>query len=166
MKSVKGSGIISFLFKALIIAFYVTILTVSGSCDRNNSRKVSSDVPPTLEPPALQDPSMTGSDTIWNFAGKMPVLPGNKEALFTYIGRNLRYPENAKLNSVQGKVVVKFCVTGKGDVKDHQVIQSISPDLDAEALRVIKTIIRFEPGYQNGKPVAVWYEVPISFKLQ
>jgi len=154
------------LLKALMIVFSVIIISVTLSCGRNNNKRVASDVPPTLEPPSPPKPSMTGSDTIWNYAGKMPVLPGNEEALFTYIGRNLRYPENAKKNNIQGKVVVKFCVTSKGDVTDHQVIESINPDLDEEALRVIKTIIRFEPGFHDGKPVSVWYEVPISFKLQ
>jgi protein TonB len=165
MKMNKASGAFAILLKSVLIVLSVIFIFASGSCGRNNNKTVTAD-PPTLEPPQPPKPSMTGSDTIWNFAGKMPVLPGNEEALFTYIGKNLRYPETAKINSVQGKVIVKFCVTRKGDVKDHQVIQSISPDLDAEALRVIKTIIRFEPGYQNGKPVSVWYEVPISFKLQ
>ncbi len=154
------------LFKALIVVFSVTILSVTGSCGRNNNKSAASDVPPSLAPPLPPRPSMTGSDTIWNYAGKIPVLPGNEEALFTYIGRNMRYPENAKKNNIQGKVVVKFCVTSKGDVKEHQVIESIDPDLDAEALRVIKTILRFEPGFHDGKPVSVWYEVPISFRLQ
>ncbi|MBI5010899.1 MAG: energy transducer TonB [Bacteroidia bacterium] len=155
-----------FQIKALMIVFSVIILSVTGSCGRNNSKKATADVLPTLEPPSPPKPSMTGSDTIWNYAGKMPVLPGNEEALFTYIGRNLHYPDNARKNNIQGKVVVKFCVTSKGDVKDHQVIKSIDPDLDAEALRVIKTIMRFEPGFHEGKPVSVWYEVPISFVLQ
>ncbi len=154
------------LFKALMIVLSVISLSITGSCGRNNNKMTTSDIPPTLEPPSPPKPSMTGSDTIWNYAGKMPVLPGNEEALFTYIGRNLHYPEAAKINGIQGKVVVKFCVTSKGDVKDHQVIESIDPNLDAEALRVIKTILRFEPGFHNGKPVSVWYEVPISFKLQ
>lgn len=152
--------------KALLIVFSVIILSVTGSCGRNNSKRATADALPTLEPPSPPKPSMTGSDTIWNYAGKMPVLPGNEEALFTYIGRNLHYPDNAKKNNIQGKVVVKFCVTSNGDVKDHQVIKSIDPDLDAEALRVIKTIMRFEPGFHDGKPVSVWYEVPISFVLQ
>ncbi len=154
------------LFKTLMIVLTVIILSVTGSCGRNSSKKKISDIPPSLEPPSPPKPSMTGSDTIWNYAGKMPVIQGNEEALFTYIGRNLHYPENAKKDGIQGRVVVKFCVTSKGDVKDHQVIESINPDLDAEAMRVIKTILRFEPGYQDGKPISVWYEVPISFKLQ
>jgi protein TonB len=165
MKIKKVSVILPLFSNPLIIVLTVILLITFGSCGRNNN-KLGTVNPPTLEPPQPPKPSMTGSDTIWNFAGKMPVLPGNEEALFTYIGRNLRYPESAKKNNVQGKVIVKFCVTSKGEVKDHQVIQSISPDLDAEALRVIKTIIRFEPGYQNAKPVSVWYEVPISFRLQ
>ena len=137
------------------------------ACGRNSEKRLINTAPPSLLAPApLKAPSMVGSDTIWNYAGQMPVLPGNKEALFDYIGRNLRYPDSAKVNGIQGKVVVKFCVTRKGDVTNHEVIISTNPYLDAEALRVIKTITKFEPGYIDGKTVSVWYEVPVSFILK
>jgi TonB family protein len=149
----------------LIVSFIIAIFLIS--CGRKNSNKMSYDVLPSIFPPEPpKPPSMTGSDTIWNFAGKTPILPGNKEALFDYIGRHLKYPESAKIKGIQGRVVVKFCVTRSGKVTDHEVIISVSPDLDTEALRVIKTITVFEPGYLDGKPVAVWYEVPVSFRLQ
>jgi protein TonB len=151
----------------LLIVASIIFLTGIGSCVRNSTKKMADEALPTLQPPEPpKPPSMTGSDTIWNFAGRMPVLPGNEEALFEYIGKNLKYPESAKTNGTQGKVIVKFCVTRTGNVTNHEVIKSVSPDLDAEAMRVIKTITTFEPGYQDGKVVAVWYEVPISFRLQ
>jgi periplasmic protein TonB len=160
---------ISFIFIAIpiwltLILVFVILINIS-SCGRK-SNKVG-DAPPSLLPPQPpKPPSMVEGDTIWNFAGQLPSLPGNEEALFDYIGRNLRYPDSAKANGVQGKVIVKFCVTRSGNVKNHEVIKSVSPELDAEALRVIKTITTFEPGYKDGKAISVWYEVPISFVLR
>ena len=119
-----------------------------------------------MVPAPPKPPSMVGGDTIWNFSDKMPVLPGNEEALFDYIGRNLQYPDSAKRNGIQGKVVVRFYVTNEGNVTGHEVIRSVDPELDAEAMRVIKTLTRFEPGYRDGKAVTVFYEVPISFVLK
>jgi TonB family protein len=148
-----------------LVSFIIAFTIIS--CGRNSSKKMIDEALPSLQPPEPpKPPSMTGSDTIWNFAGKIPILPGNKEALFDYIGRQLKYPESAKIKGIQGKVVVKFCVTSSGKVTDHEVIVSVDPDLDTEALRVIRTITVFEPGYHDGKPVAVWYEVPVSFRLQ
>lgn len=153
-----------FLHKSLVIIS--VILVIVSSCGRNNDTRILNNEPPSLAPVPPTPPTMEGSDTVWNFTGKEPVLPGGKEALYNYIGKNMRYPDSAKANKIQGKVIVKFCVTRKGNVTNHEVIKSVSPDLDAEALRVIKTITKFEPGYQDGKPVAVWYEVPISFVLK
>jgi TonB family protein len=147
------------------MVFGLTI-TCTTACGRKSERNIINNTPPSLPPVPPKVPSMIGGDTIWNFAGQMPKLPGNEEALYDYIGRNLRYPDSAKVNGIQGKVVVRFYVTSKGNVTGHEVINSINPDLDAEALRVIKTITRFEPGYMDGKPKTVSYEVPISFVLK
>jgi TonB family protein len=162
----------SYFFRALIhrsLYFSLIIavcLIISTACGRNREKRMVNSTPPSLAPAPPKPPSMVGGDTIWNFGGQMPKLPGNEEALYDYIGRNLRYPDSAKVNGIQGKVVVKFCVTSKGNVTGHEVIKSISPDLDAEALRVIKTITKFEPGYMDGKAKTVYYEVPISFVLK
>jgi TonB family protein len=155
-------GVITLLL--LLVPAFIILLSTSA-CGRKNSK--ISDAPPSLLPPEPpKPPSMIGSDTIWNFSGQLPKLPGNEEALFDYIGRNLRYPDSAMKDGIQGRVVVKFCVTRKGEVTDHEITKSVSPDLDAEALRVIKTITTFEPGYKDGKAITVWYEVPISFVLK
>ncbi|HUX95244.1 MAG TPA: energy transducer TonB [Bacteroidales bacterium] len=151
----------SFIILTTAVAFALTF----NGCGRKNSRKI--EAPPSLMPPQPPEaPSMIGADTIWNFAGNIPTLPGNEEALFDYIGRNLIYPVSAKDSGIQGRVVVKFIVNKKGDVINHEVIKSVHPDLDAEALRVVKTITHFEPGYSDSKAVTVWYEVPISFVLK
>ena len=79
---------------------------------------------------------------------------------------NTHYPEAAKEKGIQGKVVVKFCITSRGNVKGYEVTQSVSPELDAEALRVVKTITRFEPAIVDGKPVSAWFYLPITFTLK
>jgi periplasmic protein TonB len=96
---------------------------------------------------------------------EMPVPPGGIAGLFKYIGENTKYPEVAKENNIQGKVYIRFCVTSKGDVEQVSVIKSVDPELDAEAIRVVKTFPRFMPGKQAGKPVPVWFTVFINFQL-
>ena len=152
------------LSKSMVILSIVLIII--SSCGRNRETRIVNIAPPTLPPAPPNPPSMVGSDTIWNFEGQQPVLPGGKEALFKYIARNMQYPDSAKANGIQGKVIVKFCVSKRGNVSNYEITKSVNPDLDAEALRVVKTVTKFEPGYQDGKPVAVWYEVPISFVLK
>ena len=149
----------------MVLILLIILFTLS--CGKNHGKR--SEIPdlPGLQPPAPpKPPTMIGADTIWDFSGQLPVLPGNEEALFTYIGKNLRYPQEAAKQGIQGKVLVRFCVTSKGDVTDYEVVSSIDSSLDAEAIRVLKSIKRFEPGYQEGEPVAVWYQVPITFRLQ
>lgn len=96
---------------------------------------------------------------------EMPSFPGGESALNKYIGENLIYPEVAKENNIQGKVIVKFCVTAKGGVNQVSVLKGVDPELDKEAIRVVGTLPTFKPGKQGGKPVPVWYIVPIVFKL-
>jgi protein TonB len=93
-------------------------------------------------------------------------FPGGEEALYKFLGDNIRYPVNAQENGIQGRVVVQFVVTKTGEVGEVKVIRSKDPDLDKEAIRVVKTLPNFIPGKQNGHPVNVWYTLPITFKLQ
>jgi TonB family protein len=97
---------------------------------------------------------------------EMPMFPGGDKALLDFIGANTIYPESAKTQNIQGKVIVRFCVGPKGDVALVSVIKGVSPELDAEAIRVVNTLPEFKPGKQGGKTVPVWYMVPIAFTLQ
>ena len=96
---------------------------------------------------------------------EMPEPPGGIAGLFKYIADNTKYPEVAKENNIQGKVYVRFCVTSKGTVEQVSILKSVDPELDAEALRVVKTFPPFKPGRQSGKPVPVWFTVFINFQL-
>ena len=97
---------------------------------------------------------------------EMPMFPGGDAAIQKYIGDNVVYPEVAKENNIQGRVIVKFCVTSKGGVDKVEILKSVDPELDKEAIRVVKTLPAFKPGKQGGKPVPVWYMVPINFTLK
>jgi protein TonB len=97
---------------------------------------------------------------------EMPMFPGGDAALLTYIGEHTNYPEVAKENNIQGRVIVRFCVTSKGGVSQVTVLKGVDPELDKEAVRVVGTLPTFKPGKQGGKPVPVWYMVPITFTLK
>jgi TonB family protein len=97
---------------------------------------------------------------------QMPLFPGGDEALLKYLGENTIYPENAKKNKITGKVILRFCIASDGTVNRVSVLQGVDQELDAEAIRVVKTLPAFTPGKQNGKAVAVWYMVPITFTLR
>jgi periplasmic protein TonB len=97
---------------------------------------------------------------------EMPMFPGGDAELLKFIGEHTNYPEVAKENNIQGRVIVRFCVTAKGGVSQVSVLKGVDPELDAEAMRVVTTLPPFKPGKQGGKPVPVWYMVPITFTLK
>jgi len=97
---------------------------------------------------------------------EMPMFPGGDAELLKYIAEHTNYPEVAKENNIQGRVIVRFCVTSKGGVNQVSVLKGVDPELDAEAVRVVNSLPPFKPGKQGGKPVPVWYMVPITFTLK
>ncbi|PVX52643.1 outer membrane transport energization protein TonB [Balneicella halophila] len=97
---------------------------------------------------------------------KMPEYPGGTKELLKYLAKNIKYPQIAADNGIQGKVYLKFVVEKDGKVGDVQVLRSPDKLLEKEAVRVVKTLPKFSPGMQRGKPVRVWYQVPVTFKLQ
>jgi protein TonB len=97
---------------------------------------------------------------------EMPMYPGGDGELLKYIAEHTQYPEIAKENNIQGRVIVRFCVTSKGGVSQVSILKGVDPELDAEAIRVVNTLPAFKPGKQGGKPVPVWYMVPITFTLK
>lgn len=97
---------------------------------------------------------------------QMPQFPGGDGELLSFIAKNLRYPTISQENGVQGKVYLRFVVSKNGTVGDVNVIRSLDPYCDKEAIRVIKMLPKWIPGRQNGMNVPVYYTIPITFKLQ
>ena len=97
---------------------------------------------------------------------QMPMYPGGDAALMGYLRDNIKYPTVAAENGVQGRVVVGFVVERDGSITDVNILRGVDPSLDREAMRVVKSMPRWNPGKQNGSAVRVKYQVPVSFRLQ
>ena len=95
-----------------------------------------------------------------------PEYPGGLGELQKYVATHLRYPSVPQENGIQGRVVVQFVVTKTGSIGQVRVVRKVDPDLDAEAVRVVKSLPKFVPGKMNGHPVNVWFTLPVVFKLQ
>lgn len=95
-----------------------------------------------------------------------PEFPGGDMAMFKYLMENITYPEDAAKDSIQGRVNVSFVVTANGSIDDIEVRKSISPSLDKEAIRVVKSMPKWKPGEKGGKKVSCQYMLPITFKLK
>jgi TonB family protein len=110
-------------------------------------------------------PDKIVQDDVYVMSEKMPMYPGGDIELLKFISTNTRYPESAKAEKIEGRVIVRFIVNTTGNAEDASVLRGVHPLLDNEALRVISMLTGFEPGMQGGKPVNVWYMVPITFVL-
>ncbi|OFY65470.1 MAG: hypothetical protein A2V64_04490 [Bacteroidetes bacterium RBG_13_43_22] len=96
---------------------------------------------------------------------QMPRYPGGDVALLDFIKNNTKYPEEAKSQKIEGRVIIRFIVNSEGYVEGVSALKGVHPLLDAEAIRVISSLLKFEPGIQGGNPVDVWYMAPVSFSL-
>jgi len=105
-----------------------------------------------------------GKDFVYDVVEKMPSFPGGSEALKEYLKKNTMCPNSDAC--IQGRVIVVFVVDEKGNVGDVKVAKSVEPSLNAEAVRVVKSMPRWNPGMQNGKAVKVRYTLPVTFRLQ
>ena len=94
-----------------------------------------------------------------------PEFPGGTAALLEYLRKNIKYPTICRENNIQGRVLVTFIVNKDGAIVEPEVVKSVNPSLDKEALRVISTMPNWKPGSQRGKPVRVKYTVPVNFRL-
>ena len=132
----------------------------------------------TVEPQANQNTSDKGrqkSDPqdkqkdnakVYDVVEKMPSFPGGMPALFEYLCNNVHYPKVAEEKKVEGRVIVTFVVGKDGSISNAELVRSVSEELDAEAIRVVSSMPKWQPGTQNGKPVNVKFTVPVTFKLK
>lgn len=91
---------------------------------------------------------------------------GSQQAIIQAVGRNFRYPKDARRAGVQGRVLVAFAVTEQGKVADIQIKESLFPSIDAEAMQAVQRLKSFTPGQQDGKAVKVSFTVPIALRLE
>lgn len=109
--------------------------------------------------------SKSDDSNVFEYVEQMPQFPGGEAALLKYISKNIKYPAIALEEGIQGKVMLRFVVMGNGMVGEVQLLKSLDSSCDREAIRVVKSLPKFIPGRQQGKPVSVWYTLPITFEI-
>ena len=101
---------------------------------------------------------------VYDVTEQAPEFPGGQAAFMKWLSDNIKYPAEAAKNGIEGRVIVQFVIGSDGTVSDAVVRRSVDPLLDAEALRVINAMPAWTPGKQDGKPVAVRYTIPVTFR--
>ena len=130
-----------------------------GTDDRNVVREHKDEI-------VVEDKTEVEENKVFTAVEQMPQFPGGEAELMKYISKNLKYPPVAMENNIQGRVTIQFVVTKTGKIGEVKVARGKDPDLDKEAVRVVKSLPDFIPGKMNGQAVNVWYTLPITFKLQ
>jgi TonB family protein len=152
------------------IILILTVFSLIASGQKSTSAKKEVAPPPPPPPPVTQSTDKKAAsvmtDGAYRVVDVMPEFPGGDTTLLKYIADSTHYPKDAKTQAIQGKVIVRFMIKANGSVSEVSVLKGVSPSLDEESIRVVKTLPKFTPGKLNGKTVPVWYMIPISFTLK
>ena len=108
----------------------------------------------------------TEDEEVFMVVEENPEFPGGMEELMKFLANEIKYPVEAEQKGKQGRVIVQFVVGKDGNLRDIKVVKSVSPELDAEAIRVCKAMPKWQPGEQRGQAVNVQFTLPITFRLQ
>lgn len=164
-------GLVLTMAPVLAVAVVINIPAVASVME--SMRAASFEVPvvaPVEARAVSEDKVSENSASIETATENMPdshaEFKGGQTAMISYLVNAIKYPEAAQNAGVEGKVVVEFTVNADGTLSDFKVVKSVSPELDAEALRVIKAMPAWSPAIVDGKTVACSYVLPVSFKLQ
>lgn len=144
---------------ALVAGVSLAVSSLTATAGNNISR---ADFP---QDHVIHDLDTMRRTEVFGHTEQMPYFQGGDAALMKYLSENVQYPPEAVKDRVQGRVVVQFLVEKDGSVGEVKVVRSVREDLDDEAVRVVKTLPKFFPGRLNGKAVAVWYTLPVTFVL-
>ena len=106
------------------------------------------------------------NQNVYDVVEQMPEFPGGMPAMIEFLQTNLKYPEDAIKQKVGGRVMVMFVVETDGSISDVRVARKVFPSLDAEALRVVKTMPKWKPGKEKGRLVRVNYTMPVVFSVK
>ncbi|MBR5086833.1 MAG: TonB family protein [Muribaculaceae bacterium] len=162
--------------KKLFLLFFataaMTLVSCGGSLSEGSSdseKQSQEEMAANAELPkeAADNAVVDWGDDVFKSAATMPSFPGGNGALMSYINKYVKYPQSAQDANIQGKVVVQFVVEKDGHVGEVKVARSLDKDLDQEAIRVCKSLPKFNPGKDaSGEPVRVVYTLPVTFKPQ
>ena len=120
------------------------------------------DAQPKADAPEAVVPD--GDDKVYDIVEQQPEFPGGPSAMAKWLGDNIKYPAEAAKKGIEGRVIVQFVVGSDGTVGNVNIMRGVDPLLDKEAVRVINAMPKWTPGKQDGKPVAVKYTIPVTFR--
>ena len=136
--------------KAMMIAGISLLLTL-GSCEKDDDD--------------ISDPDPV-TEIVDETVDQMASYPGGIPALMDFLNENIKYPEQAEREGIEGRVVAGFIVERDGSVSNIEILKSVHPLLDAEVVRVMSLMPNWIPGKQHGIPIRVRYSMPVTFRLQ
>ena len=137
-------------------------IDLSSLEDDQSKAQIETYTPPPPPKPVEEE----ATEEIFVVVEQQPEFPGGTGALMKFLGDNIKYPVIAQENGIQGRVITTFVVERDGSITDVQVVRGQDPSLDKEAVRVIKTMPKWKPGQQRGKPVRVRFTLPVQFRLE
>lgn len=105
------------------------------------------------------------SHKVYEMVEEMPMFPGGQKEMMTFLSKTTKYPAKAVKKKIQGRCLVQFIVEKDGSISNVRVMSKVHPLLDAEAIRVVKSMPRWMPGRLKGKPVRVKFNLPVTFCL-
>ncbi len=139
------------------------VVTQEGSDDADKFKAVQEQVVVKEPEPEVVKPK---EEEIFVAVEQQAEFPGGQGALMKWLSNNVRYPESAQQNDIQGRVIVKFVVEKDGSIGKAEILKGVDKDLDREALRVVKKMPRWQPGKNNGVAVRSYFNLPVVFRLQ
>lgn len=154
-------------WKVLAALPVVALLMMVGCQPAESPKDDTTAVTPQQEEPVYDmGPTQLADGEEANVVDESPEYPGGMEALYKYLAENIHYPEQAKNDQIQGRVVISFVVEKDGSISDAKVVRGIGGGCDEEALRVVNAMPKWTPGKMRGEVVRVNFNLPITFKLQ
>lgn len=144
--------------------FLILLTATNISCTSPKEKKLQGQI--TIEEPIIEscDPTSEQGE-IFQSVELPPEYPGGMKALNKYLNDSIRYPQEAIERGIEGRVIVQFVVDSLGYVCEGRVVRPIDPQLDGEAIRLVRNMPQWKPGTQRGRPVRVRFTLPITFKL-
>lgn len=139
------------------------VVTQEGSDDADRFKAVQEQVVVKEPEPEVVKPK---EEQIFVAVEQPAEFPGGMAKLMQWLSSNIRYPESAQQNDIQGKVIVKFVVEKDGSIGQATILKGVDKDLDREALRVVNKMPKWQPGKNNGVAVRSYFNLPVTFKLQ
>ena len=167
MKKISSKKLSAIKLMIVIPMALMAVYLVSCSKDPNSNKVLNTDSKEVKTTTVPDNKIGSEMDVYESYAIQVkPAFPGGDEALMKYVAENTKYPKEALEKNIEGTVYVRFVVNKNGKVENAKELRSVDPFLEAEALRVVSSLPAWKPGMNKGKPVNVWFIMPVKFKLQ